>query len=183
MKIIFITILYTNFLIAGNFNLNKEACDQGIIKGCFNLGYQYFNGKGVKPNLEKALYYFEESCNKNYIEACGYVASIYMGDKIPNIEKAKKYNVKCCSHNLADGCQRLGLIYKKEGNIEKAKKYLNKACTLKDGDYACHKLGEMYYKGDHVKRNLRMAKKYFKLSCKGSYSLCDEYDDLVEAGF
>ena len=43
--------------------LSKKACDSGEARGCFNLGFLYENGQGVKQDFPTAKQYFGKACD------------------------------------------------------------------------------------------------------------------------
>jgi hypothetical protein len=50
--------------------LFSKACDGGNAKGCFNLGFMYENGRGVRQDYEQALKYFGKACDMDNTNAC-----------------------------------------------------------------------------------------------------------------
>jgi len=41
----------------------KNACDGGDAKGCFNLGFLYEDGQGVRQNFSTANQYYGKACD------------------------------------------------------------------------------------------------------------------------
>lgn len=50
--------------------LYDKACDGGSVIGCFNLGYLYEDGQGVKQNLSTAKKYFGKACDLGEQKGC-----------------------------------------------------------------------------------------------------------------
>ena len=50
--------------------LFKKACDGGDMKGCYNLGFLYANGQGVKQNRQKAKELFGKACDGGDERGC-----------------------------------------------------------------------------------------------------------------
>lgn len=48
----------------------KHACKSGDAVACFELGYLYENGMGMKPDTKEALKYYKKSCEQKYQFAC-----------------------------------------------------------------------------------------------------------------
>jgi TPR repeat protein len=48
----------------------KDACHRGDATACFELGYLYENGMGMKQNKRQALYYYKKACDLKYQFGC-----------------------------------------------------------------------------------------------------------------
>jgi uncharacterized protein len=42
---------------------SEKACDMGDAGGCFNLGFLYYNGYGVRQNMQTAKELFGKACD------------------------------------------------------------------------------------------------------------------------
>jgi len=50
--------------------LFQKACDDGIAKGCNNLGVMYYNGQGVKQDFAKAKELYGKACDMGLQIGC-----------------------------------------------------------------------------------------------------------------
>lgn len=48
----------------------KKACESGDPLACFELGYLYENGMGMRQDKGNALKYYTKACNLKYQFAC-----------------------------------------------------------------------------------------------------------------
>ncbi len=83
-------------------------------QGCFNLGIEYGNGKGIEHDYRKAKYYYEKACNLGMGEGCNSLGFFYgkgMGVN-QNISTAKKYFEKACNLDNQKGCHNYKLLNK-----------------------------------------------------------------------
>ena len=55
----------------------RMAADQGLAKAQFNMGYFYFNGIGVKRDVEEAVKWWVMSANQGFLEAQLILGSLY----------------------------------------------------------------------------------------------------------
>ncbi|MDR0665862.1 MAG: hypothetical protein LBF71_00460 [Campylobacteraceae bacterium] len=63
-------LLSFGFCETSDFEIFKKAYDDGDVKGCFNLGFSYCNGKGVKQDFKKAKEYFGKACGLRFQKGC-----------------------------------------------------------------------------------------------------------------
>jgi len=117
-----------------------KACDNGNIKACELLGWNYEKGLGFDMNLETAMKYYKIACKNDSGYSCnkrGFIIDTKLGKNYIN----KLYT---------------------------ARAYFKKSCDLKFG-LGCKNLGDFYLKGKGVKRSRRMAKKFYRKACKFGY--------------
>ena len=60
-----------NFKKAGKYM--PKACEQNDAHSCYLAGYLFVNGIGVVQDIQKAIIFYEKSCNLGYTKACKYV--------------------------------------------------------------------------------------------------------------
>ncbi|MBQ4487725.1 hypothetical protein SAMN02910344_02189 [Ruminobacter amylophilus] len=162
-------------------------------EGCYRHAYMYskgLNGPIDKESAKKyervAEKYYKEACDKNNGEQCGRLSHFYRESK--NYEKAVFYAIKACDLNDVYGCFMAGSInkYEREHYYEAAY-YYDKACTLYD-DNCCSFVGNMYYFGNEIPVNKKLAKSYYKRSCdigtkEWRSDSCEFYETLADQGY
>jgi len=136
-KIIISVILLLNINLLANSVDDKlvkynEACKNGKMQGCINLGVLYFSGDGVKQNHKKAKKLFVKACKKRYLKACHYLGIIYMrgADGIEkNIKRAKSFYTYACQRGYAPSCKQYNLIREKPEVTGSGKNVINSGYT------------------------------------------------------
>ena len=58
-------------------SLFKQACDGGELAGCSNLGFTYFEGRGVAKDNVRAAAFFKKACDGGELAACLNLGVIY----------------------------------------------------------------------------------------------------------
>ena len=53
-----------------NINDLIKKAEQGDVEAQFNLGYYYYNGKGIELSKSKATYWFIKACENSNDKAC-----------------------------------------------------------------------------------------------------------------
>jgi len=116
MKKLILLVIFI-FANAGDFEkgleyyqkLNYTKAQQFFIKGCQTdkkscnyLGVLYENGLGVQKNINKALEYYQLSCNSNMVKACINLGSLY--SQLNQKDKAKKAFKKSCKLGYKPAC-------------------------------------------------------------------------------
>lgn len=139
-----------------------KSCEYGYGFACNELGAAYKRGKGVKKDrtkskmyYDKALVLYEKECNKEMVESCNKLGTIYMFEMYGTKDvdsKSTKYLRKTfniyeanCNKNDAEGCYQIASSYlrgKPIINVVKdeilAKEFFEKSCRLGESS-ACHK--------------------------------------------
>ena len=80
--------LLVNFLLSNDFDkgmkaynngdktkakeLFGKACNNGNIKGCYNLGFMFSNGDGVRQDKRKAKELYSKACDGGNMAGCKY---------------------------------------------------------------------------------------------------------------
>jgi uncharacterized protein len=138
---------------------------------CNKLGVVFFNGDGVKKDLEQAFYNYEKACEYGYAIGCYNLGAMYeKGQGVTtNIVKATTSLQKSCSLGYADGCYLLGEFYNEGKNVgqddKKAFEYFKTSC---EGGIAkgCHNLSVYYLKGEVVKKASARAAQLLQQTCE-----------------
>ena len=148
----------------------EEACTNGDLKACANLGVKYVQGKGVAQDFLKAVSYFNKACDGGFATGCYNLGQMYYNGKgVPTDHfKAVNYLKRACNDNSARGCNSLGYMYEKglgtkRNHVSAAKAYQN-SCNL--GNTAgCNNLGFMYENGQGVDEDNSKAVELYTTSC------------------
>lgn len=91
----------------------KRACDTfNEPKSCFNLGFDYHDGQGIRQDFAKARHYYEKACKLNIGEACNNLGFLYGEGKgvRQNNSTAKKYFGKACDLGYQTGCDNYKIL-------------------------------------------------------------------------
>lgn len=144
-------------------NCDKETCLLiGIIyknAGHFNEAEQYYNQAMALENNS-------------------YVSFGDLYETQNNISKAKKYYKIGCDRADYTSCDKLGSLYMSSKEYPIAKKYWEIACDS-GNSFSCNKLFMMYFRGDGIKQNLSLSKKY----CAKMYDKksCSSVENLISS--
>ena len=122
-------------------------------------------------NYTKAKLLFEDICKNAELyeipEGCYNLGIMYYNgfgvDK--NYSMAKQYFEKAIENGLIDSYSQLAIIENEVGNVKKALDYAKKGCDLNSA-MSCFYAGAIYYDGDHIEKNLTLAKNFWKKSLK-----------------
>ena len=84
----------------------QKACAGGDAWGCFNLGYLYENGRGVKLDYFKASRYYQKACAGGLALGCNNLGVLYYNGQgvRKNTETAKQFFGKACDLHCQLGC-------------------------------------------------------------------------------
>ncbi|MDX1917742.1 MAG: tetratricopeptide repeat protein [Candidatus Caenarcaniphilales bacterium] len=90
-----------------------KACESGNADACIVMGTLYHQGRGVKQDPLKELYFYEQACNHNHAIGCDYVGVLYeLGKGVePDAHKAFLLYEKSCDLGGAAGCYDLAGMY------------------------------------------------------------------------
>jgi uncharacterized protein len=100
---------------SGDVALYAMDCKAGKSLGCYNLGWRYQSGKGVKKDKAKATEFYDKACELKDAFACNVLGVYYFnGDDVArDYELAAAYFSKACDGNHSGGCYNLGDSYGK----------------------------------------------------------------------
>ncbi|MBQ6737184.1 MAG: sel1 repeat family protein [Synergistaceae bacterium] len=152
----------------------EEAAEFGDAEAMAELGYIYFNGKGVRQDDYKAFEWFKKAVEHGSTESYFYLGLIYSDGKVvpQNYAEALKWYRKAAEHGEAAAETNIGLMYSKgrgvEQNFQEAVKWYHKAAE-RGYALAQYNLGEMYVYGKGVEQNITQAKKWFTLAAKQGF--------------
>jgi len=169
---------FTSCAIADTVKDHKKSCIEGNAKGCYKLGWAYYEGKDVEIDYITAKEYLEIACDYEVSAGCSKLGEMYAEGK--GVErndskareyygKAKEYYTKACDLSDATGCFNLGVSGKGvKHDYIKAREYFK---NLDAGLYLT--LGLIYENGgDGIEQNDTKAREYYKKACDLDESLC-----------
>jgi TPR repeat protein len=114
----------------------KKACDLGDTWSCSSVGWRYFHGRGVPPDLALAHATSLRACRARDASACALVGEIYWqgGPALErNPARAAEYYGLACDGGVLPSCTNLGLMHRDGLGIAKdearGRALLEKACT------------------------------------------------------
>ncbi|MDR2789930.1 MAG: sel1 repeat family protein [Campylobacteraceae bacterium] len=123
-------VLFGNLALAGDFDeaekkygkgdyekaakLFKQSCDAGVAESCYNLGYMYNNGEGVKYDHFKAVELYKKGCDGGSALGCISLGVSYeFGEGArEDIDKALEYYGKACNMKSLFGCENYARLKK-----------------------------------------------------------------------
>lgn len=90
--------------------INNTLCQKASVEikstACFNIGFAYQKGEGVRQDFIKAMESYKKACNLKYAGACNNIGYFYhngLGVK-RNFSLAKQYYGKACDLGEQMGC-------------------------------------------------------------------------------
>jgi uncharacterized protein len=126
----------------------RMACEDNVASACTNLGFQYFDGRGVPVDHDKGISYYERACGRDGGLACVLLGHVYLEGKgrERSAPKALELYAKGCELHEAVGCSFVGrlLIWGEgiERNQEVGRKFLGRACDQGHAE-SCRLLGDL----------------------------------------
>lgn len=124
----------------------RAAAENGNVTALVTLGDRYKNGEAVSKDMDKALQYYKRALKLGYIDAITQFGYLYLA----KASAAKKHG------NSKE--------YKR--NSKQALEYFTQGAKqgLARSQYA---LGDMYYSGNYVNKNLGTALRWYRKAAKG----------------
>ena len=167
----------------------EEACNNGELKACANLGVAYVQGKGVAQDFLKAVTYFDKACDGSFATGCYNLGQMFYSGKGVTQDhfKAVNYFKRACIDSSARGCNSLGFMYEKglgtkRNHVSAAKSY-QKACELGNTG-GCNNLGFMYENGQGVDEDNTKALELYTTSCNADDPIgCVNLGVMYENGY
>lgn len=156
--------------------LNKYPDGKVYLGQCYNFGY------GVKKDLQKAFYWYQEALKDGDIHSFIKLGFLYRDKEFEeNPKKAFEYFLKAAEKDVEEGLYLTGLCYLNgdgiEKDIQKALDFLKKATDL-GYDVSRTYLAECYLKGALVPKDLKKGYELYYLSAEsGSIS------SLIQVGY
>ena len=140
-----------------------------------NLGSLYYTGRCGEQSYEKAIKYYamaDEHGERQATENLGYC--YYYGRSVPvDYEKAFHYFVKGALDNHLNSLYKIGDMYKNGYYVKKDEKeafciychcyeQMTEECIDLIGADICMRMGNVYYYGIGIPKNLELALKYYQ---------------------
>ena len=145
----------------------QQAAEQGSDVAQLELGYMYYDGKGVPKDLAAAARWFRKAADQGNDAAQGRLGYMYYnGEGVPkDLAVAARWFRKAADQG-DDAAQVMlgGMYYKGEGvpkDLVAAARWYREAAD-RGNDFAQAALGYMYYKGEGVPKNLAAAARWYR---------------------
>ena len=145
----------------------QQAAEQGSDVAQLELGYMYYDGKGVPKDLAAAARWFRKAADQGNDAAQGRLGYMYYnGEGVPkDLAVAARWFRKAADQG-DDAAQVMlgGMYYKGEGvpkDLVAAARWYREAAD-RGNDFAQAALGYMYYYGEGVPKNLVAAARWYR---------------------
>jgi len=127
-----------------------KKAKNGDRNAMFNLGLQYYKGKGVTKNDEQAIFWIKKSANKGYSSAQTRLGwHLYYGKGIAkNYNQAMDWWRKAIDQDSVEARYYLGIGYYDDGEFFLASHMFYRAAEDSDTD-AQYMLGKMHERGEY----------------------------------
>jgi TPR repeat protein len=156
----------------------NRASNFGNINSKIMLARMWEKGEYVENSNIKAIEYYKQASALGNLHA-NYMLGNYaenelfseFKDGINYSETAIKYFLKSSEGENSAAIAKLGMIHEhgilsQMKDIKKAIDYYKKAIEIDENPEALNSLGNIYYKGDHLKQNLSLARECYQLAAK-----------------
>lgn len=149
-----------------------------------NYALQLYEGKNVKKNIGKSLYYYNLAANKGNVQAHFALGLYYysgIGMKKENKEKSFKHFKYAAMKGNAKAQYCYGMcLYRGEGvKLNKIKGIRYFRLSAQNGyDEAQYLYGRCLYEGYEIRKNIDEAEKYFKNAIRQGNKKANFYYDL-----
>jgi len=144
------------------FKMLRKGCDKGF-KDCFtNLGYCYSSGTGTKVNIPQAIKWYQlSSKTNNCSNAMFNLGHIFKEGRYKNINLSLKWFKLASKNGYSYASFHIAVHFQIESNNKEAIKWFKIGAN--QGDKYCQTyLGECYFLGNNIKKNIPLAIKWFK---------------------
>lgn len=181
MKYLISIILLMNIGLSQNITMLEKRANNGDVDAQYDIAVMYLSGQEVERDIHKGIKWLKTASENGNIYAQTRLGVAYLqGIGVrQNNEEALKWLEQASSHGYLKAYTMLGIYYTKaEINYPKALDLFKTASDFNE-PLAQYFLGEMYYSGMGVQKNLDVAKEYFGKACdNGDQNGCDEYRKL-----
>jgi TPR repeat protein len=97
-----------------------KACDQGMGKACFDIGYRYEQGEEVPKDLARAAGFYEKACEGDDPDTCVNLAMLYQGGGLPlDYPRAGAILDRGCQAGSSLSCFNLASLHKSGTGVPK----------------------------------------------------------------
>ena len=145
----------------------QQAAEQGSDVAQLELGYMYYDGKGVPKDLAAAARWFRKAADQGNDAAQGRLGYMYYnGEGVPkDLAVAARWYRKAADQGDDAAQVMLGSMYYKGEGVPKdlvaAARWYREAAD-RGNDFAQAALGYMYYYGEGVPKNLAAAARWYR---------------------
>ncbi|QKJ50254.1 sel1 repeat family protein [Proteus vulgaris] len=152
-----------------NFSACEILAKQGDDKAFLILGRFYETGTGIEKNIEKAEQIYRHLADKNDPDGFNQLAMLKedQGKKQEAIllyQRAIELGSSSANYNL-------GILYKYNNNYKKAKEMFERAITDDNSGKAMMSLGDLYFDGFGVEKNMELAEHWYKAAIQADHYL------------
>jgi len=158
--------------IEKSFYYTKIAADKGHVKGQLFTGLRYLSdNQGTKKDYQQAAKYLKMASDNGNLHALYWLGRTYAYDDntTKNLPKAFELLEKAKSYKVQDSYASLSILYADNSQYRKAFDVCVEGANL--GDSNCHiNLGNYYFKGQSVPKNLVQSTKHYIIANKIKYS-------------
>lgn len=149
----------------------RQAAERGEPKALFEVAVRYSEGKGVSPDLAKAVKYYEEAAAGGLAPAQYRLGSLYeKGQGVEkNLETARLWYRRAADQGSAKATHNLAVLHAEgisgDPDFEVAADWFERAANygVRDSQY---NLGILYARGLGTEKNLTESYKWFALAAK-----------------
>lgn len=150
--------------------LDKFACDGGIMPACTDLGWLSQGGLGIPRDDRAAVSYFRKSCDGGNMRGCTDLASMHengRGVQKDVVEAVELYR-KACDGKDGMSCKNLADMYHKGSGVGKddaqSATLLQTSCSLSFSN-GCTALASAYANGQGVTKDPAQAAVFYQKAC------------------
>ncbi|NRG19609.1 SEL1-like repeat protein [Rhizobiales bacterium] len=149
----------------------RQAAEKGDPRALFEVAVRYSEGKGVSPDLAKAVKYYEEAAAGGLAPAQYRLGSLYeKGQGVEkNLETARLWYRRAADQGSAKATHNLAVLHAEgisgDPDFEVAADWFERAANygVRDSQY---NLGILYARGLGTEKNLTESYKWFALAAK-----------------
>jgi TPR repeat protein len=164
------------------FDLYQAGCEGGDPFGCEILAGLYARGDGVPPDPARGRALWQRACDVANPEKKGWggagqfcrtlAIALEVGDPLPrDVDHAIALHERACKSDEYNSCWRAAqlLLAREPAQTARAIPLLRKACEGFNTHEACVQLGEMYRRGDGVRRDVASARTLLESACNDGF--------------
>jgi TPR repeat protein len=151
--------------------LFQRGCDGGDVLGCEKVSVAFMCGLGVERDLGKSGEAAERACKLGSTMSCGNAGAAFMqiGDEARALVSIKRG----CDAGDLGSCNNLGSYYLTKGdddNLHRAAELFGKLCD-RANEMSCANLGQLYFLGAGVPKDLKRARDLGERACKAKIGI------------
>ena len=171
-----------------NFSACEILATQGDNKALLVLGRFYETGTGVEKNVEKAEQIYQLLADKN--DADGFNQLAMLKEDQGKKQEAILLYQRAIELGSSSANYNLGILYKYNNNYKKAKEMFEIAIKKDHSSSAMMSLGDLYFDGFGVEKNMELAEHWYKAAIQADnylaitrlgilYGNLEKYDEAI----